>query len=121
MATRIVSVRSDPGHCSPRLAFSERPCGCDLLLSFGPIHRYTQAERHRSGLHGADGDPGERCRQYEYTTDDVEAFTLSVALDDGPVVLAFFPGAFSRTCTQELYGFRDWRQELGDLDTQVTV
>ncbi|MFB6192471.1 MAG: redoxin domain-containing protein [Haloarculaceae archaeon] len=55
----------------------------------------------------------------EYTADDVEAFTLSDALADGPVVLAFFPGAFSRTCTQELCAFRDWRRELGDLDAQV--
>ena len=55
----------------------------------------------------------------EYTADDVESYTLSDALDDGPVVLAFFPGAFSRTCTQEMCGFRDWRSDLGTLDAQV--
>lgn len=55
----------------------------------------------------------------EYTSDDVEVFTLSAALNDGPIVLAFFPGAFSRTCTQELCEFRDWRADLGDLDARV--
>lgn len=55
----------------------------------------------------------------EYTSEDVEVFTLSKALGSGPVVLAFFPGAFSRTCTQELCEFRDWRADLGDLDAQV--
>jgi peroxiredoxin len=55
----------------------------------------------------------------EYTAEDVTSFTLSEALEDGPVVLAFFPGAFSRTCTQEMCAFRDWRQDLGNLDAQV--
>lgn len=55
----------------------------------------------------------------EYTTEDVASFTLSEALADGPVVLAFFPGAFSRTCTQEMCAFRDWRRDLGDLDARV--
>ncbi|MFB6205726.1 MAG: redoxin domain-containing protein [Haloglomus sp.] len=55
----------------------------------------------------------------EYTSEDVESFTLSRALERGPVVLAFFPGAFSRTCTEELCEFRDWRADLGDLDARV--
>jgi peroxiredoxin len=54
-----------------------------------------------------------------YTAEDVETFTLSAALEDGPVVLAFFPGAFSRTCTEELCQVRDWRAEIGDLDAGV--
>lgn len=63
--------------------------------------------------------PANAGNEGEYTADDVEAFTLSEALDAGPVVLAFFPGAFSRTCTQEMCAFRDWRQELDDVDAQV--
>ena len=55
----------------------------------------------------------------EYTADHVEVFTLSETLEAGPVVLAFFPGAFSRTCTREMCEFRDWRRELGDVDAQV--
>lgn len=58
-------------------------------------------------------DPG------EYTGDDITAFTLSDAIADGPVVLAFFPGVFSRTCTRELCQMRDWLPELGELNAQV--
>lgn len=60
-----------------------------------------------------------RGKSGEYTGDDIEEFALPAALEDGPVVLAFFPGVFSRTCTQELCDFRDWRAELGELDAQV--
>lgn len=58
-------------------------------------------------------------RSGEYTGDDIESFSLDEALAVGPVVLAFFPGVFSRTCTQELCEFRDWRSDLGDIDAQV--
>lgn len=55
----------------------------------------------------------------EYTAEHVAEFTLSDALVDGPVVLAFFPGVYSRTCTQELCEVRDWRAAVGDLDARV--
>ncbi len=55
----------------------------------------------------------------EYSGDDISKLTLSEALHDGPVVLAFFPGAFSRTCTREVCQMRDWLTEIGELDAQV--
>ncbi|MDY6818379.1 MAG: redoxin domain-containing protein [Halobacteriales archaeon] len=58
-------------------------------------------------------------RRGEYTGEDVGSFTLSDRLVYGPVVLAFFPGVYSRTCTQELCDVRDWHDTLGDLDAQV--
>lgn len=39
--------------------------------------------------------------------DDIEPFGLADHLGDGPVVLAFFPAAFSNTCTDEMEAFRD--------------
>ena len=54
-----------------------------------------------------------------YTSDHVESFTLSDRLVYGPVVLAFFPGVYSRTCTQELCDVRDWWADLAELDAQV--
>lgn len=39
--------------------------------------------------------------------DDIEPFELADHLGDGPVVLAFFPAAFSNTCTDEMEAFRD--------------
>ena len=38
--------------------------------------------------------------------DDVGSFTLSDRLDEAPLVLAFFPGAFTNTCTHELNTFQ---------------
>lgn len=38
---------------------------------------------------------------------DVDEFTLSAALGDGPVVLAFVPAAFTGWCASELASFRD--------------
>lgn len=55
----------------------------------------------------------------EYTSEDVSAFDLEEALSAGPVVLAFFPGVFSRTCTQELCSMRDWWADLEGLDAAV--
>ena len=43
---------------------------------------------------------------------DIEAVTLSEATADGPAVLAFFPGAFTSTCTGEMVTFRDRLDEL---------
>jgi peroxiredoxin len=50
---------------------------------------------------------------------DIEAFTLSDALDDGPVVLAFFPAAFTSSCTTEMCTFRDSIHRFEALDGQV--
>jgi len=38
---------------------------------------------------------------------DIESFRLSDRLGDEPVVLAFFPAAFSNTCTDEMEALRD--------------
>ena len=40
-------------------------------------------------------------------TDDIEPFRLADRIGDGPVVLAFFPAAFSSTCTDEMRTIRD--------------
>lgn len=38
---------------------------------------------------------------------DVEEFDLADHLDDGPVVLAFFPGAFTPPCSNEMVALQD--------------
>jgi peroxiredoxin len=55
----------------------------------------------------------------EFTSDEVEPFALEDALADGPVALAFFPGAFSRTCTREMCQMRDWWSDLAELPGTV--
>ena len=45
---------------------------------------------------------GDRAPEFSLYDQDKAPFTLSDALDDGPVVLLFFPGAFTSVCTTEL-------------------
>ena len=45
---------------------------------------------------------------------DIESFTLSESLDDGPVVLAFFPGAFTSVCSHEMSTFEERIDALAD-------
>lgn len=50
---------------------------------------------------------------------DVEEFTLSEYLDDGPVVLAFFPGAFTSVCTEELCTFESELDAFEDVGATI--
>lgn len=50
---------------------------------------------------------------------DFETFTLSENLHDAPLVLAFFPAAFSSVCTDEMCTFRDRLAEFEDVDATV--
>jgi peroxiredoxin len=38
---------------------------------------------------------------------DVDSFTLSESLDEAPLVLAFFPGAFTSVCSNEMSAFQN--------------
>jgi peroxiredoxin len=50
---------------------------------------------------------------------DIEQFTLSENLDDAPLVLAFFPGAFTSVCTTELCTFQDQLAEFNGVGATV--
>jgi peroxiredoxin len=50
---------------------------------------------------------------------DVDSFTLSEALEDGPVVLAFFPGAFTSVCSHEMSAFGDRLDAFTDAGVRV--
>ncbi|MFB6073962.1 MAG: redoxin domain-containing protein [Haloarculaceae archaeon] len=45
---------------------------------------------------------------------DVDSFTLSERLDEAPLVFAFFPGAFTSTCSHELETFEERVDDLAD-------
>lgn len=51
--------------------------------------------------------------------EETEATTFSDHLGSGPVVLAFFPAAFSSTCTAELCTFRDDLAQFNDFGATV--
>lgn len=52
-------------------------------------------------------------------TSEHESFSLEDHLGDGPVVLAFFPGAFTPPCTNEMVTFQDRIAEFHDAGATV--
>jgi peroxiredoxin len=50
---------------------------------------------------------------------DVEAFDLTDALGDGPVVLAFFPGAYTPPCSNEMVALQDHIDEFHEAGATV--
>ena len=52
-------------------------------------------------------DVGSKAPEFTLPNQDRESVTLGAALAKGPVVLAFFPAAFSGVCQKELCTFRD--------------
>jgi glutaredoxin-dependent peroxiredoxin len=63
-------------------------------------------------------DVGSSAPDFTLTNQDREPVTLS-AQRGKPVVLAFFPAAFSSVCTKELCTFRDQLGRLNDAKAQV--
>lgn len=51
--------------------------------------------------------------------DDVTEFTLSDSIGDGPIVLAFVPGAFTGGCTEEMCTFGNELASFEDLGASV--
>lgn len=50
---------------------------------------------------------------------DLEPFTLSDHVDDGPTVLSFYPAAFTSGCTVQMCSLRDSLDLFDELDAQV--
>ena len=63
-------------------------------------------------------DAGTKAPDFTLTNQDREPVTLS-AQRGRPVVLAFFPAAFSSVCTKELCTFRDRLASLNQANAQV--
>jgi len=61
---------------------------------------------------------GSKAPDFTLMNQDREPVTLS-QLHGKPVVLAFFPAAFSSTCQKELCTFRDSMGQLGKANAQV--
>lgn len=64
---------------------------------------------------------GDSAPRFEATlgTSDHEDFALDNHLGDGPVVLAFFPGAFTPPCTNEMVALQDRLNDFEDAGTTV--
>jgi peroxiredoxin len=64
-------------------------------------------------------DIGAKAPDFELPNEDREPVKLSEQLKSGPVVLAFFPAAFSSVCTTEMCKFRDSSSELNSVGAKV--
>jgi peroxiredoxin len=62
---------------------------------------------------------GSKAPDFTLVNQDRESVTLSNVVRDSNVVLAFFPGAFSGTCTSELCTLRDGMDGFRRLNAQV--
>jgi len=62
---------------------------------------------------------GTQAPDFTLMNQDRQPVTLSATLQNGPVVLAFLPGAFSGTCTTEMCTFRDSIAALDASKAQV--
>jgi glutaredoxin-dependent peroxiredoxin len=62
---------------------------------------------------------GNTAPDFTLVNQDRENVTLSQELGKGSVVLAFFPGAFSSTCTKELCNFRDTMSSFTNVNAKV--
>jgi peroxiredoxin len=64
-------------------------------------------------------DVGAKAPDFTLPNQDREPVTLSDQLKNGPVVLAFFPAAFSSTCQAEMCKFRDSASDLNNVKAKV--
>ena len=62
---------------------------------------------------------GSKAPDFTLLNQDRERVTLSQELDKGNLVLAFFPGAFSGTCTKEMCSFRDTMGTFRNVKARV--
>ena len=66
-------------------------------------------------------EPGDTAPTFTATrgTRDHESFALDEELGDGPVVLAFFPGAFTPPCTNEMVALQERLDDFHDAGATV--
>jgi len=64
-------------------------------------------------------DVGAKAPDFTLPNQDREPVTLSEQLKSGPVVLAFFPAAFSGVCQKEMCTFRDSASALNNVNAKV--
>jgi peroxiredoxin len=64
---------------------------------------------------------GDRAPEFSapLANDEVTSFSLSDRLTEAPIVLAFFPAAFTGTCTNEMAEFRDRMAAFEDAGATV--
>jgi thioredoxin-dependent peroxiredoxin len=62
---------------------------------------------------------GDTAPDFTVTDTDGKSYTLSEKVKQGPVIVAFFPKAFTSGCTSELKAYRDRYADIEKLKGQV--
>lgn len=62
---------------------------------------------------------GERAPDFTLPDQDGNDVTLSALLADGPVVIFFYPKAFTSVCTAEACGFRDNFEQFAEAGARI--
>lgn len=62
---------------------------------------------------------GDEAPDFVLPNQDREPVRLTSELQKGPLILAFFPAAFSRVCTKEMCTFRDWFEILDSFSPRL--
>ncbi|XXF77039.1 peroxiredoxin [Myxococcaceae bacterium GXIMD 01537] len=72
-----------------------------------------------AGMLGATPQVGEAAPEFTVKDTSGKSLTLSEMVKGGPVIVAFFPKAFTPGCTKEMQGYRDRFADIEKLKGQV--
>jgi peroxiredoxin len=86
---------------------------------FAPEHKRLYPTDRFADAMVTDGDTAPDFTAPLANGDLGERFTLSERLDEAPLVLAFFPGAFSSVCTGEMNTFQDRLAAFEDAGASI--
>lgn len=100
--------------------------GCCLLMLSGCIMPDPEAQIAANEVKLAEEgyealSPGDEAPAFSATTQDGEEFKLSSALDDGPVVLFFYPANFTPNSTFQLKQLSRLQGELEEAGQHVSI
>jgi peroxiredoxin Q/BCP len=62
---------------------------------------------------------GDTAPDFELESDDGELVTLDGLLEDGPLILYFYPADFTPVCTAEACSIRDMHDDIASVNMQV--
>lgn len=83
------------------------------------VHSYILTSYYKVGAMNM-VEVGDKAPNFTLPNQDMEKISLDQLLSEGkPVVLVFFPAAFSPVCTRELCNFRDRMSKLGKANARV--
>ena len=62
---------------------------------------------------------GDEAPDFTLRDENGEAVTLSDRLEEGPVMLVFYPGDFTPACTRQMCSYRDRYEEFRELGIEI--